>query len=104
MIPAGWKPPGKGRQLKPRTPGYSMSIAEAAVALGVMTAKLAEWRVAGVGPDWCRDGEHTNSPVLYSRPAIERFAEQMREARAREPKAAVKRRIEAATKPIRKRK
>lgn len=100
----GWKPPGKGRQLKPRTHGYEMSIAQAAVALGVMPAKLAEWRAAGIGPDWCREGEHTNSAVLYSREAIDDLAEKMRQARAVEPKSAVERRIADARKPVRNRK
>lgn len=95
---ADWTPPGTGRQLDARTPGYTMPIASAAVALGVLPAKLAEWRVRGIGPDWCRDGEHGNSPVLYEPAVIKDLARQMREARAAEPKAAITERIAHAHK------
>jgi hypothetical protein len=95
----GWNPPGKGEQRPTRAPGYRLTIAVVAVDLGVLPPALAKWRQAGVGPSWCRDGEHQNSQILYHPREIAKVREDMQAARAVETKAAVEARIEHATTP-----
>lgn len=96
--PAGWTPPGDGREVDPSTPGYRMLIARAAVLLGILPPKLADWRRRGIGPSWRREGGQRNGTIYYAETEIRAIRKSLDEARASEPRAAVKRRIEATTK------
>ena len=61
-----FEPCGLGQRAADRA-GYTMTIAEAAVRLGVVPATLARWRSVGIGPSWWK-GPHPSSPIFY-RPA-----------------------------------
>lgn len=63
---ARFEPPGTGARSEDAV-GYTMTIAEVAVRLGVIPTTLKNWREAGVGPSWYK-GPHRTSQILY-RPA-----------------------------------
>lgn len=95
MIP-GWIPPGPGRQVKSTTPGFTMTRAQACVELSVVPHTMDRWRSQKVGPSWRKAGESVHDPIFYNPVEIARVKAAMAEARAAEPKAAVRKRIAAA--------
>ena len=90
-----FEPAGLGRRAE-EPAGYTMSIAEAAVRLGVVPATLARWRSVGVGPSWWK-GPHPSSPIFY-RPAEIAAVKKAKDQHHRaEPKHEVAARIERAS-------
>jgi len=95
-----FEPPGLGRRAEAPA-GYTMTIAEAAVRLGVVPATLARWRSVGVGPSWWQ-GPHRSSPIFY-RPAEIAAVKKAKEQHLKtEPKREVAARIERASSRTRK--
>jgi len=95
-----FEPSGLGQRAADRA-GYTMTIAEAAVRLGVVPATLARWRSVGIGPSWWK-GPHPSSPIFY-RPAEIAAVKKAKEQHIKtEPKAEVAARIERASARTRK--
>ncbi len=95
-----FEPSGLGQRAAERA-GYTMTIAEAAVRLGVVPATLARWRSVGIGPSWWK-GPHPSSPIFY-RPAEIAAVKKAKEQHIKtEPKAEVAARIERASARTRK--
>lgn len=97
---SAWIPPGSGQQVD-LGPAFTLTLAEAAVLLGVTPAKLGAWRSRGVGPSYARDGEHSTSPILYDPAEVEAVRKDMQRHRSTEGKAEVSARIDNTEKPPR---
>jgi hypothetical protein len=100
---AGWTPPGDGAEVAPGTAGYDMTMARAAVTLGVLPQKLAEWRKKRVGPSYRRESEQRNSAIFYAEAEVKAARKALDEFRDREPKDDVRARIRQADKPAKRR-